>query len=178
MTDWKQIKEEYTAGGVTYRELAEKHGVPLHALAQNGLNENWVGIRRQRKKGEDEEREAEELRENVCSEAKEDAPEGAASAGSEEVVACSDRSAEILDAADKLLFRLTLLAEAATAAQSIKQLSSALKDIKEITGYKTELDRREQTARIQKLERESRRDEDMLTGIEVFLQAGPEDWNE
>lgn len=177
MTDWKQIKEEYTAGGVTYRELAEKHGVPLHALAQNGLNENWVGIRRQRKKGEEDERETGELRENVCSEAKEDAPEEAASAEAQDV-ACSDRSAEILDAADKLLFRLTLLAEAATAAQSIKQLSSALKDIKEITGYKTELDRREQTARIQKLERESRRDEDMLTGIEVFLQAGPEDWNE
>ena len=64
------------------------------------------------------------------------------------------------------------------AAQSIKQLSSALKDIKEILGYKTELERREQMARIQKLEKESRRDEDLLTGIEVFLHAGPEDWNE
>ena len=34
MTDWKQIKEEYLAGGVGYRALAAKHGVGYGTLAR------------------------------------------------------------------------------------------------------------------------------------------------
>jgi len=58
-------------------------------------------------------------------------------------------------------------------AQEIRHLTSALKDLREIKGQKSEADMREQEARIAKLEREvaiGAQDEDKPSGI-VLLPA-------
>ncbi len=38
---WTNIKSEYIATDVTYRELAKKHGVSLRAIAGKAKEENW-----------------------------------------------------------------------------------------------------------------------------------------
>ena len=46
--DWEAIKKEYiTDGSATYRSLAEKYGVPLRTLARHGKDENWTEQRQQ-----------------------------------------------------------------------------------------------------------------------------------
>lgn len=39
--DWNTLKAEYIAGGVSYRELAEKHGVSQSTLRQRAAREKW-----------------------------------------------------------------------------------------------------------------------------------------
>lgn len=39
--DWNTLKAEYIAGGVSYRELAEKYGVSHSTLRQRAAREKW-----------------------------------------------------------------------------------------------------------------------------------------
>lgn len=39
--DWNTLKAEYIAGGVSYRELAEKYGVSQSTLRQRAAREKW-----------------------------------------------------------------------------------------------------------------------------------------
>lgn len=41
MTDWKKIKEEYEAGGISLKALAEKHNVKLGTLKSRKSRESW-----------------------------------------------------------------------------------------------------------------------------------------
>ena len=47
VVDWNEIRKEYIQGGVSYRELAAKYGVPLKNLARRAKDENWVELRKQ-----------------------------------------------------------------------------------------------------------------------------------
>lgn len=47
--DWKKIKREYIKGGITQRELAEKHGVTLRQISNHATSEGWVREREQRR---------------------------------------------------------------------------------------------------------------------------------
>ena len=48
MVDWKEIKEEYVAGGTSYRKLAAAHGVPYGTLGKIAGREGWAELRKQR----------------------------------------------------------------------------------------------------------------------------------
>lgn len=39
--DWNTLKAEYIAGGISYRELAEKYGVSQSTLRQRAAREKW-----------------------------------------------------------------------------------------------------------------------------------------
>lgn len=39
--DWNTLKAEYIAGGISYRELAEKHGVSENTLRRRAAKEKW-----------------------------------------------------------------------------------------------------------------------------------------
>lgn len=152
--DWKKIKAEYIAGGTSYRKLCEKYGCSRTTLQRKAKDENWLGLRSQ-------------------AEAKTE---------SKIIDAVSDDAAEkavnIIDVADKLLEKIAELAGIVGDADSIKKLTSAIKDLKDIKGIKSEADMREQEARIDKLRREAERDEDTTAEIEVVFKAGEEAWNE
>ena len=45
--DWNTLKAEYIAGGVSYRELAEKHGVSESTLKKKAAKERWAELRNQ-----------------------------------------------------------------------------------------------------------------------------------
>lgn len=151
MVDWKEIKAEYIAGGISYRGLADKYDIPRSNIERRAKAERWTELRRQ---AEDK-------------------------ATAKMVDAISKHGAKkadkIIDAADKLLKKIAELAEIIDDTQGIKQLSSALKDIKDIKGYKTAADMREQEARIARLEKDTLKDNDdtSFTGVVLLPQIAP-----
>lgn len=147
--DWKRIKAEYIAGGVSLRRLSEKYGVSFSTIQKKSMEEKWSILRKKgRRKAE------EKIIEAVVS---------------KEV----EKATNIADVADRLLDKITEVLGGVTTTQDIRHLTSALKDIREIKGVKSEADMREQEARIAKLQREAQeeqRDNEITVTIEGDLE--------
>ena len=158
--DWKKIKAEYIAGGTSYRKLAEKHGVSLTNLQRRAAKEKWVDLRQQTV-----DKAAAKIIDSVSTQQ-------------------ARRYQRLQDVTDKLLDKLegivesVVLEEMAIDKYTLKQITGALKDIKDIQSIKSPMDIEEQKARIAKLQRDAERDDDSADEIEVTFNAGPEEWNE
>ena len=144
--DWNKLKAEYIAGGTSYRKLAEKYGVSFNNLKNVAVKEGWAKLKEQ---------------------AENKATTKMVNAISNDI---AKKSTKINDVADKLLEKIIDLLDASDLAdsQTIKQCTSALKDIKDIKGIKSEIDLREQEARIDKLRKEAM-DENTDNEIEVSM---------
>ena len=152
--DWKRIKAEYIAGGTSYRKLAEKHKVSFSTLRKVAAKEQWTELRNKTRAKMDT-----KISDSVSDKE-------------------ADKAVNIIDVADKLLCKISELMDAVPLdTQSMKHLTSALKDLKEIKGFKSDADMREQEARIAKLQREAENEDDTVSQIEVVFNAGPEEWN-
>lgn len=129
--DWNKLKAEYIAGGISYRKLAQKHGVSFNTLKTIAIRENWTDLRQQ-------------------------ANNNTTTSIVEKVVEENTKYvASVYDVADKLLERIELmLSHEGLTSQSIKHLTSAIKDIKDIKDIKSDADIKEQNARIDKLRKE------------------------
>lgn len=148
MVEWNKAKTEYIAGGTSYRKLAAKYGVSRSKLQAKATKEKWAELKSQAK----------------------------AKTESKIVESVSDRAADqavsIIDVADKLLSKICEFLDADVYnTQNIKNLTSALKDLKEIKGFKSELDLQEQMARIAKLQREAEKEDNTETEIKVTFGA-------
>lgn len=150
--DWKRIKAEYIAGGTSYRKLAEKYGVSFNTLKTRAKEEQWYNLRQQKDH----------------------------KTTTKIVESLSDKDAgeavNIIDVADKLLDKIseyveTIPLDMMSSTQALKHLTSALKDLKEIKGYKSDADMREQEARIRNLERQAEADN---TSKDIEVQFGSE----
>lgn len=154
MVDWKKIKAEYIAGGTSYRKLAEKYGVSFASVQSRAKSEGWIAARNQ-------------SQDKIMSKM---------------VDAISDREAKkaasVIEVADKLLDKITEIMDGVSTTQDIRHLTSALKDLRDIKGYKSDADMREQEARIRNLEHQIKKDENAVGKIEVVFSAGEEAWNE
>ena len=150
--DWNQIKADYIAGGTSYRKLAEKYKVPFSTLKEHARREQWT-----------------ELREKARHKAD---TEYAKKIGKKQ----ANKSVKINDVADKLLDKISdLLDDFDLDTQSIKHLTSSLKDIKDIKGLKSDIDLREQEARINKLRKDAE-EEQKDTTVTVILGGETEDY--
>ena len=129
--DWNKLKAEYIAGGTSYRKLAKKYGVSFSSVRFKAEQEKWTDLKAQ-------------------------AQHSANTRIVESIVDDSTKQAVNIDnVADQLLEKITtLLCKEDITTQSVKHLTSALKDIREIKGIKTDIDLREQEARIKKLQKE------------------------
>lgn len=153
--DWKRIKAEYIAGGTSYRKLAEKYNVPFGTLRRVAEREQWTQKRTQV---------AQKIDTKIMETVSDDEAE---------------KAVNIIDVADKLLGKISELMDTVPLdTQSMKHLTSALKDLKEIKGYKSAADMREQEARINKLIHDTQKEDDTVNEIEVVFAAGSEEWNE
>lgn len=141
--NWKKLKAEYIAGGISYRELAEKHGVSFHTLRKIAAKENWR-----------------ELRDKTS-----------AKAATKIVEIESDKQAErmrrLLTVSDNLLAVVEdavnkfQLGELKLEKGALKSLSSTIKDIKDIQNIKSQLDIEEQKARVAILKKQAESDAGM-----------------
>ena len=152
--DWKRIKAEYIAGGISYRKLAEKYGVSFNTLKTHAVEEQWHKLRQQKDK----------------------------KATTKIVESLSDKDAEkavdIIDVANKLLGKISELMDAIPLdTQSMKHLTSALKDLKEIKGFKSDADMREQEARIRNLEKQAEAENNTNNEIKVIIEGDLENYS-
>ena len=152
--DWNAIKTEYIAGGTSYRKLCEKYGVSRTTLQRKAKDENWVELRSQA------DAKAETKIVNVISTKK------------------AKTSEKIIAVADKLLDKISSIIDLVEDTQGIKHLTSAIKDIKDIKGFKSDIDLKEQEARIAKLQKDAEKNDDSVNEINVVFSAGSEEWNE
>ena len=135
--DWKKIKAEYIAGGTSYRKLAAKHGVSFSTLRGIAIREKWTELREQAST-----KSVTKLVESIGEQ------NGAYKVSINEVAdKLLDKISETIDAIDML------------DSQSIKHFTSALKDLKDIKGLKSDIDLREQEARIDKLRKDAMEEE-------------------
>lgn len=155
--DWNPIKTEYIAGGTSYRKLAEKYNISFSKLKRIAIKEGWASLKEQAR----------------------------AEADTKMVKAVSDKQAERLkrmhDVSDKLLDQIEHIVEQFTLeklvmnGQSLKQITGALKDIKDIQSLKSPLDIEEQQARIANLRKQAEQ-EDTASEITVTIAGGEDSW--
>ena len=152
--DWKRIKAEYIAGGTSYRKLAEKYGITLAVLRNVAEREEWVKLKAQAQH----------------------------KTNTKIVNAVSDieakKAVDIIDVADKLLEKIEAVAEMVSDPDSIKKLTSAIKDLKDIKGIKSDADMREQEARIAKLKKEAEDDTQTETTVTVKFEEDISKWSQ
>lgn len=156
--NWKTIKTEYiTDESSSYRKLAEKHNVSFSTLQQRASREGWADEKQQYQVKLVEKR----LEKNAQKETK--------------------RIERIQNITDKLLDKLEKAVETVeiTDTQAIRQITASIKDIKEVKMLRSELDRREQAARIANLERQANA-EDTNSNITVTFatEKGEDKWAE
>lgn len=129
--DWKQIKAEYIAGGTSYRKLAKKYSVSFSTLRGIAEREKWTDLKAQAQHSADT-----KLVESI---------------GEQN----GTYTVSINEVAEKLLEKIAeMIKQEYITTQAIKQLTSAVKDIKDIKGIKSDIDLKEQNARIKRLEKE------------------------
>ena len=135
--DWNKLKAEYISGGTSYRKLAKKYDIEYHSLQRIATKEGWAKLKSQAKAKSEA-----KIVNTVASD-------------------IAKKSIKINDVADKLLDKISLLLDEFEGldTQSIKHLTSSLKDIKDIKGLKSEIDLREQEARIDKLRKDIEEDQ-------------------
>ena len=154
MADWQSIKTEYITTDTSYRKLAQKYGIHYKVISERGKNEEWVELRSQYQH--------KTLTDSLDKISKKE----------------SDRAARIQTVADKLLNKIEAMADSIETAKDLRALSAAMKDLKEIQGVKSDIDTREQEARIANLKRQAESEKDTVNELEIIFDAGEEAWNE
>lgn len=182
MADWKKIRTEYITGNTSYRKLAQKYSTSYSVICEKGKAENWVEQRDQ-------------YRAKTMAKTIEKSCE-----------IQSDKLARVNDLADRLMDKLeqaigeldkaivihrvkveTGNGEEVTERKEavgggivdrvgLRQLTAALKDLKEVQMLRSELDKREQEARIASLEKQSREEDPGKGKITVVLEGALSDY--
>lgn len=147
--DWNKIKAEYIAGGTSYRKLAEKYGVTLAVLRNVAEREEWVRLKAQAQH----------------------------KTNTKLIDSISDKEAKIDNTYFRLVDKLMRKAEETIentpvwTVNSLKEMSTALKNLKECKGVKSDIDLREQEARIKNLEKQAQEDS---KNADITVIIGPE----
>ena len=173
MADWQAIKTEYITTDTSYRKLAQKYGIHYKVISERGKDEKWVELRSQHKdktltktldkisnKQADKMARIDKLTDQLL-----DKLEQAITELDLQLFKHTDKTKiiqydnelrpdkptkEIIHEEEKLLEAKSIVDR-----QGLKQIASALKDIKEVKMLKSELDRQEQEARIEKIRKEA-----------------------
>ena len=178
MADWQKIKTEYITTDTSYRKLAQKYGVNSTTIAKRAGKEDWVSQRNQQASktlsktlAADSKRKADRmariqdatdlLLDKIEQAITELNIQLAKETHKERVVEYNnpDRpdkpTKEITHETEKILEFASIIDR-----QGLKQIASALKDIKEVQMLKSELDRQEQEARIANLRKQAESEDD------------------
>lgn len=155
--NWSKIKTEYiTDESSSYRKLSKKYNVSYTAISNRAQAENWVELRNQY---------------NIKTTSK------SIDAIADEQV---ERARRLKTVADKLLKKIEDAVDDANMQEllknknALKQLTGALKDIKDIQMIRSEADDREQNARIRSLEKQAEKGEETTQTIQVVFTDNEE----
>lgn len=157
--DWKKLKAEYIAGGISYRKLAEKYSIPFSTIKRVALKEKWADLREQCKQ------------------------KSATKIVEIESDKQANRMKRLLTVSDELLnvvenaVKSFQLGELMLDKTALKSLSGTIKDIKDIQNIKTQLDIEEQKARIAILRKQAEADTDKNDTVRVVIASDLEDYS-
>ena len=158
-TDWREVQAEYiTDPNSSYRKLAKKYGIPVGTLQKRAVKEDWHSQKIQSGK-------------NSVAKTVEIIEQGQA-----------NRLSRLMMVTDKLLVKIEQTVDEITAESvtvdkaTLKQITGALKDIKEIQSLKNDRDIREQEARIRNLERQAEAEE-RDSEIKVVFTTDMDEYN-
>lgn len=152
--DWKKIKAEYVRGA-SYRKLAKKYGVSFSSIQKRGAREKWTDLRNQSGRKTDEK--------IIESTSDQDAK----------------RATMFKSISDKLLNKISDGIDDGSlilTCKGVSDLSTALKNLKELNDIKSDIDVREQEARIEKLRRDAVVEE-QNNEIKVVIQGDLEEYS-
>lgn len=183
MVDWDAMRTEYIQGGVSYRELAAKYGVPLRTLADRAKAEKWVELREQARN--------ETVTKTVEAVAKQNARvDDRINRLANRLIDKLEKAVDELDV-KTVTMKTTMKTGAAKVTTEyrkldrekegpvdkggLQQLTSTLRDLKAILDVRSELDRKEQEARIANLRRQAEKD-DGADSVTITLEGGLEDY--
>ena len=195
MADWQAIKTEYITTQTSYRKLAEKYGIHYKVISERGKDEGWVELRSQHRdktltktldkisnKQADKMARIDKLTDKLLDKLEQAITEldlqlAKHTDKTKTIEYNNDRrpdkpTREVVHEEEKLLEVKSIVDR-----QGLKQIASALKDIKEVKMLRSELDRQEQEARIDNLRKQANKDDDKVEGIEVVFLSGEEAWH-
>ena len=154
MADWQKIKTEYITTDTSYRKLADKYGIDQATISRKAKKEDWVSMRQHH---------ISETQAKILN------------ADTEEKV---DRATRLKTVADKLLDKVEQWVEMGEpiSANSIKNLSDAIKNIKEVQMIRTEEDIEEQKARIANLRKQAEKEENQNKDVTIVIEGGDPSW--
>ena len=196
MADWQAIKTEYITTDTSYRKLAQKYGIHYKVISERGKDEKWVELRSQHKdrtltktlnkisnKQSDKMSRIDDLADQLLEKLERAITEldlqlCTHTDKTKTIEYNNDRrpdkpTKEVVHEEEKVLEMRSIVDR-----QGLKQIASALKDIKEVKMLRSELDKQEQEARIANLRKQVDKDEDHTDEIQVVFMAGEEAWNE
>ena len=154
MADWQAIKTEYITTQTSYRKLAQKYGVSHVQIGNVGKEEKWVELRRQHL-------------DSTFTKTVEKISQQEA-----------NRAAKIHSVADKLLLKIEAMVDSGDVCseKGLRALTAAVKDLKEIQGVKSDIDKREQKARIATLEKQANKDDSGNGAPTLVVEGLPEEF--
>ena len=154
MADWQAIKTEYITTNTSYRKLAQKHGVNVTNIAKKASSEGWVEQRNQFA-NETQTKTLEKISQQEA-----------------------NRAAKIHSVADKLLQKIEAMVDSGDVCseKGLRALTAAVKDLKEIQGVKSDIDKREQKARIATLEKQANKDDSGNGAPTLVVEGVPEEF--
>ena len=147
---WDKLRLEYiSSSDVSIRGLEKKHGIPYSMIRTRCQNEKWLEQR-------------EELRKQAMDKSIDLVSEHQA----EECSRAFRLANKVMDKLEAVVDRIEPEEESAT--REIKNVTSAIKDLKEIGVFRSAMDRMEQMARINKLRKDAE-EEQKDTNITVII---------
>ena len=135
--DWAALEIEYITNTETsYRKLADKYGMNHTVIARKASEDGWVEKRKQFV-SDTQAKTLEKISQQEAS-----------------------RAAKIHSVADKLLNKIEAMADSGRPMNSrdIRALTAAIRDLKEIQNVRSEMDKKEQQARIDRLRKDAESD--------------------
>ena len=171
--DWQAIRTEYITTNTSYRKLGEKYGIHYKAVSDRGKSEGWVELRSQHRsktltktldkiseKQSDKMARIDRLTDKLLDKLEQAINELDLQlykhTEKEKIIEYNNPqrpdkpTRETVHEDEKLLEVKSIVDR-----QGLKQIASALRDVKEVKMLRTELDKQEQQARIAKLQREA-----------------------
>ena len=196
MADWQAIKTEYITTDTSYRKLAQKHGVSYQAICHRSKEEGWIALREQHtnktvskaidkisSKKADKMARIDDLADKLLEKLEQAITELDLQlykhTDKTKVIEYNNElrpdkpTKETIHEEEKLLEAKSIVDR-----QGLKQIASALKDIKEVKMLRSELDQQEQKARIANLQKQAQKEDTQADSREVVFLAGEEAWNE
>lgn len=155
---WDKLRMEYiSSSDSSIRGIAKKYGIPYNAVRNRCQKEDWLGQR-------------ETMRQQMFQKSIDLVSDTQA----EECSRAFRLASKVIDKLEEVID--TVDARDSDATRYLKNITSAIKDLKEIGLFRSELDKAEQMARISKLRKDAE-EEQADTSITVRLEGDIAKWS-